>query len=398
MPPDPGIARSATLPRYNELDSLRGLAALTVVFHHFFYLVSHKVHLLVLHGPLRILDDGHQAVILFFMLSGFVLTLPYSRRRELDYRPFMIKRLCRIYLPYLAALALSIAGDLFTPSLHTNNRWIDRTWSQPVTLSLVLEHVLFLGNYDWPQFNIVFWSLIYEMRISIVFPFLALAVLRVRSQWALGASFALSISSLWLSSWLDPSHNFLHSDHPTADALTLHYTAFFIIGAVLAKNLAALKKWFERITIPWQVSLSFLAVLLYGYPLLDRIVNHFNAPQDIVDYPTGAGAAALIILALHAKPFRLLLSAPSIHHLGTVSYSLYLVHGTVLFGLIHTCLGRIPVLVIFLLYLPITLLATELFYRTVERPTLLLGRKLTSRGNTAQALASQSLLAEVPRS
>jgi peptidoglycan/LPS O-acetylase OafA/YrhL len=130
------------------------------------------------------------------MLSGFVLTLPYIRRRELDYRRFIIKRVCRIYLPYLAALALSVAADLFTPSLHTNIFWINRTWSQPVTLSLVLKHVLFLGNYDWPQFNTAFWSLIYEMRISIVFPFIALAVLRVRSQWALCAAFALSISSL----------------------------------------------------------------------------------------------------------------------------------------------------------------------------------------------------------
>jgi peptidoglycan/LPS O-acetylase OafA/YrhL len=189
----------------------------------------------------------------------------------------------------------------------------------------------------------------------------------------------------------------LHIDHPTADALTIQYTTFFIIGAVLAKNVAALKEWFECISIPGEVSLYLLAVLLYGYTLLDGIVNRFEIPQDIVDYPIGVGAALLIILALHSKPFRLLLNAPSIHHLGAVSYSLYLVHGTVLFGLIHISLGRIPLLVMFLLYLLITLLATVAFYRTVERPTLLLGRKLTSRGNTAQPLASQNLLAEISR-
>ena len=44
---------------------------------------------------------GHQAVILFFVLSGFVLYLPYTHTAEhILYADFVIKRICRIYLPY----------------------------------------------------------------------------------------------------------------------------------------------------------------------------------------------------------------------------------------------------------------------------------------------------------
>ncbi len=72
------------------------------------------IHLLI-RTPLRLLIAGHQAVILFFLLSGFVLTLPYKKKTGLGYGPFLVKRVCRIYLPYLGALALAILCDLSFP-------------------------------------------------------------------------------------------------------------------------------------------------------------------------------------------------------------------------------------------------------------------------------------------
>jgi peptidoglycan/LPS O-acetylase OafA/YrhL len=185
--------------RFYELDSLRGVAALTVVFHHFSRLCSPRIVHLLERTPLRLLVAGYQAVILFFLLSGFVLTLPYKKNPRLDYGPFLLKRVCRIYLPYLAALALAVFCDMhFSTHAHLDNYWINWTWSAPVTTHLVVQHILFLGSYDWSQFNTAFWSLVYEMRVSLVFPFIAVAVLRFRTIWLLLCAAALLSSFiLW---------------------------------------------------------------------------------------------------------------------------------------------------------------------------------------------------------
>jgi peptidoglycan/LPS O-acetylase OafA/YrhL len=227
--------------RFHELDSLRGIAALTVVFHHFSRILPDKVFHLLIRTPLRLLVAGHQAVILFFLLSGFVLTLPYKKKNRLDYGPFLLKRVCRIYLPYLGALALAIFCDLNFPShLPSTNYWLSLTWSEPVTARLVLQHLAFLGNYDWAQLNTAFWSLVYEMRISLFFPFLAIAVLGFRTVWLALIAVALSLCAFPLAT-LSSSTLHLASPGTALDTtLTLHYAAFFLIGSIMAKHLQSL--------------------------------------------------------------------------------------------------------------------------------------------------------------
>ncbi|MEH7247503.1 acyltransferase family protein, partial [Neobacillus niacini] len=73
--------------RLEELDSLRGIASLTVVIHHTLltlpiFLAAHQheqinstIVKIFTNSPLHIIWGGHEAVILFFVLSGFVLSL-----------------------------------------------------------------------------------------------------------------------------------------------------------------------------------------------------------------------------------------------------------------------------------------------------------------------------------
>jgi peptidoglycan/LPS O-acetylase OafA/YrhL len=82
-------------------------------------------------------------------------------------------------------------------------------------------------------------------------------------------------------------------------------------------------------------------------------------------------------------------------HLGQISYSLYLIHGTILFVLIHTLLGHVPMSRLLPIYLFATLLVSEIFYRLVERPTMLLGRRLTTP-QTALPQTESPLIATPP--
>jgi peptidoglycan/LPS O-acetylase OafA/YrhL len=367
--------------RFYELDSLRGVAALTVVFHHFSRICSPRVVHVLDRTPLRLLVAGHQAVILFFLLSGFVLTLPYKKRGSLNYGPFLLKRVCRIYLPYLAALALAIACDLhFSSRVQSGNYWVNWTWSAPVTTRLVVQHILFLGNYDWSQFNTAFWSLVYEMRISLVFPFIAIAVLRFRTTWLLLCAVSLSLAFYPLAMLFSNVLHLCSHDAAINSMLTLHYAAFFLIGSVLAKHLHAIHRRYTRLSSLQAAAIALVSLALYGFSNASSITQRFSIPSDLFDWGTAAGATMLIIFAMNSRPFHSFLTSRVIHHLGAVSYSLYLIHGTILFVLIHTLLGRIPMGALLLIYLTVTLIVTEIFYRLIERPTMLLGRRLTAPG------------------
>jgi peptidoglycan/LPS O-acetylase OafA/YrhL len=379
MSAETNLPRQGDPRRFFELDSLRGLAALTVVFHHFSRICSPSVVYFIDRTPLRILAAGHQAVILFFLLSGFVLTLPYKKNGRLNYGPFLLKRICRIYLPYLGALAFAILCDLhFSGPAKASDYWTHLTWSAPVTTSLVLQHILFLGNYDWSQFNTAFWSLVYEMRISLVFPFLGLAVLRLRAVWVILSAAALSLAFYPLAILFSSILHLSSRDAAINTTLALHYAAFFLIGSLLAKHLHAISRWFARLTAFQASAIALISLALYGFSNASSIVQRFSIPGDLYDWGAAAGAIMLIVFAMNSRPFHRFLTSRTIHHLGQISYSLYLIHGTILFVLIHTLLGRVPMGILLLTYLTVTLLVTEIFYRLIERPTMLLGRRLTA--------------------
>jgi peptidoglycan/LPS O-acetylase OafA/YrhL len=81
------------LQRLRSLDGLRGVAAIVVVAYHSLLISPSLAEIVVnnqpaepgsfwdllLHSPLRILIAGNEAVIVFFVLSGLVLTLQVRR-------------------------------------------------------------------------------------------------------------------------------------------------------------------------------------------------------------------------------------------------------------------------------------------------------------------------------
>jgi peptidoglycan/LPS O-acetylase OafA/YrhL len=111
-------------------------------------------------------------------------------------------------------------------------------------------------------------------------------------------------------------------------------------------------------------------------------VQRFSIPQDLFDWPVAAAAVMLIVLAINNVLFRTFLSFRATRYLGERSFSLYLVHGTILFALIHRFLGQIRLGVLLLLYLATSPLVAEIFYRLIERPAMLLGRHLTAPTKT----------------
>jgi peptidoglycan/LPS O-acetylase OafA/YrhL len=365
--------------RLPELDAIRGIAAAIVVFHH--YLLMQIDNHTVISNPVRRLLQviepvkyGHSAVLLFFVLSGLVLAFPYLRGKSQPYSVFLIRRVFRIYVPYLAALMLALGGDYFLHQhVHGMSHWSTETWSEAIPKHLVLQHLFLLGNYDSGQFNTAFWTLIHEMRISIIFPFLLIAVVRLGDKVALSLAFLLSVVSI-----------ILIQSHPSAPALqttqylaTVHYTAFFVCGIILAKNLHRIGIWYQKQTSRLHVLFAVISIVLYGYSSI--LLDHFHSFRMMGDWLESIGATGIIVLGVHSARSREFLSLPVSRFLGRISYSLYLVHGTVLFTLTALLQDKIPFVLILPIYLLVVIVGSSLFCLLIEEPAMGLGRRISSR-------------------
>ncbi len=357
--------------RLAELDSLRGIAALSVVFTHFKLLWDvrflSKSVLLFVRLPLKIVANGHESVMLFFLLSGFVLSIPFQCDKAQPYRVFLVRRIFRLYIPYLAALTLAIAGAATWHGHLPVSAWFNTTWSGPVDWNLVLQHVLFLGKYNNTQFNTAFWSLIIEMRISIIFPLLCTLALKLRSQHTLGLAVVTAVISDFLNSRL-PGFNEVF--------MTTHYSAIFIAGIYLARErttIAALYRAQKRRTkmVGFAICLMCFA---FGGSMVSQMFPQSNGPYLPADWPPTIGAMGFIVISLNSLLFRRMLLSRWICFLGRISYSLYLTHATVLFALVHLLYGHIPLMTILPVYLLFSFAISTAFYYTVEQPSMNWGR------------------------
>lgn len=143
------------------LDFLRSIAALFVLLHHFRWDKFSG-------GHFSFLNFGHEAVIIFFILSGFIISYVYNEL-ERGTVTFMLKRLSRLWSVLIPAIILTLdtVGRHFDSSLYVNNV------SLLPSLRNIPGTLLFL-NEAWTHSytistNVVFWSLSYEFWFYLLF-------------------------------------------------------------------------------------------------------------------------------------------------------------------------------------------------------------------------------------
>jgi peptidoglycan/LPS O-acetylase OafA/YrhL len=363
--------------RLHALDSVRGLAAFAVVIYHCLLVYPDYYSILGADGtsiyeapaawvawltlfPARFLWLGREAVILFFVLSGFVLSLGYLGSRPLAYIPFIAKRVCRLYVPFAVMIVVvaalhSAVGPRGDPALSD---WFNASWSEAATPAVLLEHLALIGDMS---LNNVSWALAIEWRVSIIFPLLVMAAM-------FNLPLALSISIVFVG-----MDELALRQWGFTRLATLSYVVHFLLGISLAVHRDDVRRRLAALS-PALIGLCW--AIAYG------LINArwiFPVSSAVADLANGCGAALLLALVLASPRVSDLLGRQPLLLLGAISYSLYLVHVPVIMTMINLLGDRLPLPVVLSLVPPVSLVVAYGFYRLVEDPSTQAGQRLARR-------------------
>ncbi len=323
--------------RLLELDALRGIAALAVVFFHYSFVIYQFVPNA---KPVAFqFEHGHYGVELFFIISGFVIFMSLSHAK--NGWDFLASRITRIYPVFWAAVFITyIVGVLFPLN------------GQEYNLPQLLANLTMLQSYmKIPSIDGVYWSLSYEIGF-----YICMGLLFVTNK----LKYINVLSIFWLLSTAVFHIYASIIPHPL-HYLTLinSYAHLFVAGITLYRC--------------WSSSFSVNCVLI----LLGVI-----AVQYLQEGMLGAliVASFILLFILIIRGHAGILRHGFLIYLGTISYSLYLIHHMVGFRIIQELqtIGTEPNTALFITVLLMIVTASLMTY-IIERPAARHMKKLYQR-------------------
>lgn len=293
-------ALPANTPKVEELESIRGLAALLVVFFHI-----PKWNPIL---DVGIIKSGYLMVELFFVLSGFVMFNAYAHKigSKTDLIRFQFLRFGRLYPVHifflLIFLAIEIAKYIAVTRLGTTD--ISRTPFGENSISAFIEQVFLLqavgptGNAL--TFNFPAWSISVEFYVYLIFGLAVLLTGRIRNH-VFGMLAVIALLML-----------ITNATYGFTDMLRC--VAGFFVGCLTASFVRTAK-----IGLPKFASLFFLAAIILFLQLKSL------GSYDVVIYFLTAALIASLMLS-PGGGLKAILSHKILTWLGTISYSLYMSH------------------------------------------------------------------------
>ena len=330
--PPPSSGKPAAV-RLIELDGLRGLAAVIVLIHHALETVPALAEVgarpgtvptgtfnrILTQSPLHLLWAGHEAVLIFFVLSGVALTYPVARRhaqgRRFDWVDYAPRRFVRLWLPAAASTTFAVIAMLLVPRSEDPalGHWM--TVTHPVGLGarqMLMEYLLIPKH---AYRNTVLWSLHAEAIFSFVLPLMILGV---------------ALCARWRISWL-PVVAALAVPIITASPGSGSYLPVFTVGAVMGWAWGHNPAPVPQRPQPWATAQALVCLLLITLAWWPGLESH--TAQRLANAVTLAAAAYLVHLVVRAGALRGLLRSRTVQYLGLMSFSLYLVHEPVVVSL-----------------------------------------------------------------
>jgi peptidoglycan/LPS O-acetylase OafA/YrhL len=304
---------------FDSLESMRGIAAFTVVLMHMPPLIPTR------YVP-GFIQNGFLMVPFFFVLSGFVIHYNYfdSLRDRHGLREFLFLRLGRLYPVHfvflLAWLGIEI-GRYIAAHHYGLNAPTTRPFRENSGVAffenLFLVQALGFSN-DSGTFNGPSWSISVEFYTYVIF---AIVTIFARRVFLIVAGIMIVIGAMLLGT--QAAGSFVY---------WLNCIVGFFLGSLI--SVAAKRKWTSPI--------AALPSLMLFFALL--MIRPLSYAVSLLIYPA-AGAVIFALLTDRGYASAVLAFAP-IRWLGRVSYSLYMSHmiviwccGVVLAWLLHADLS-----------------------------------------------------------
>jgi peptidoglycan/LPS O-acetylase OafA/YrhL len=375
----------SAVQKFAAIEGMRGWLAWAVVLAH---LLTISGLYLNGFGP-RLADLGGDSVLLFIVISGFVITHLVVGKRE-PYGAYLIRRFMRIF----PLFAITCVVGFFTNDILANAMarasWAhERTFANTLSLYIgiassnhaylwqhILAHITMLHGaistavlpYSGYALNSPAWSLSLEWQFYLIAPFvIAVALGRKGIVW-LASAFAL-LGIAYNLGWLG-SFNSL--------SLLAGASAWFALGIASRLLYPVI---FGRVRHPAIILAICIALIPFGSDvakILAWVLVMTGLALDSSERETGWFSW------LYGRA----LESGTATHFGSRSYSTYLCHFPILSICFSLWLDMFPAsssaatfFGVFAMSVPIILVASEFLYRFVERPGIALGSLLAQRIN-----------------
>lgn len=343
----PSVVRGNSINYRPELDGIRALSIVVIVFHHFDYIGAHYFG-----------GRGFLGVDIFFVLSGFLITqiLLKYRSEGVGLGKFYLRRVARLYpILFLSTLALSFY-------LRNDYQFLDR--------SPAIHTIFYVKNF-WPWGGLFgpMWSLSAEEQFYLIFPLVLLLGLKFLNRKRLSIFLTLWLAAIWTMALKVSAPEFNFNSDGIFN-LVVFRPSIILVGALIALNISKLET---------------LVVRFYYFSIVALLVLTYSAMT--YQFPPLAGlATGLLILQLSAiatdryliaRLLKGVLSFAPLAWIGLLSYSIYIWHlPMIFFSTEHFTIQAITNIPQFLGKL---LIVAALSFYLIERPILKFVSKRSSR-------------------
>ena len=291
---------------------------------------------------------GDVGVLIFFSISGFILSLPFAgyhlnKSRKVNLKRYFLKRLTRLEPPYIITLILfffvhlliqtdtpKVLGSSFLASLFYSHNWYFERWS---------------------IINPVAWSLEIEVQFYILVPLLTSLFIIKKAAFRRLAMVLLLL--------LFPLLDFITG---TKVLSLIKYGQYFLVGFLVAD--VYLSKPNLKIKPLFLDIIGFLSVVLIF--ILQYYKLRILLPLVLF---------IVFIAVLYGKRFKMFFANPLISVIGGMCYITYLIHFPLAIGLVKVfnslLIGYslwLDFILLGIIIIPIVIIITSIAYLMIEKP------------------------------
>jgi peptidoglycan/LPS O-acetylase OafA/YrhL len=326
--------------RVNEIDLLRFVAAMGVVFFHYAFFQWFSSQQYPYLAPIA--KYGYLGVQLFFMISGFVITMSATREKL---KVFIVSRIVRLYPAFWACCTLTF---LIVSFLHKKGSF--------TFVQYMLNMTMLSGFIGVPSIDSVYWTLFVEIRFYVL-----VAIILAIGQIKKVESLLVIWSLLSIVLYLCPDHlivRFLRI------FLITSYSAFFIAGTsfflVWSRGLTPL-----RTTIIFAMCVLGIVQTIADIPAKVSMFQGTAVSPYVVSVSIIIFFSLMTLISLRVTGFW---GRKSWSLAGSLSYPLYLIHGQIGYAVFEKFVGQSHRYALLTAVIAGALITAYSVNRLVERP------------------------------